>query len=333
MVKAGIIGLGNHFLEHTLGSIREVHEIKTTIICDIDTNKIDRARLYFPDADTTTEWQEVFESDVDIVICVSYPQLHEGIIEWGIKYNKPVFVEKPPFLNGNAISKLAKLKESHGYELPIGVGINFNFSAMAEVAKNIIDSGEYGRVVEVDICHLSNKPDKDIWELGNPLQTMLLAQAVHPLSLMTMFMDDLGAADFSYIITEKDEQAIVKMLLPGFKNGEPVSGSIRTGSFGPRFLFHMSITFESGARMECTPERIHVYDNKNQTRAGSNKWLSTWESKPFLSGIERGGYVQELLAFLDAIHKKNDGGVYDPRFFEDIYKIMDRIIEDEKARK
>jgi SOS-response transcriptional repressor LexA len=102
MIKAGVIGLGSHFLEHILGSIRETCEIKTTIICDIDTKKIDRAKLYFPDASTTTDWQEVFKADVDIVICGSYPQLHEGIIEWGIKYNKPVFVEKPPFVSGEA---------------------------------------------------------------------------------------------------------------------------------------------------------------------------------------------------------------------------------------
>ncbi|MFZ1484365.1 MAG: Gfo/Idh/MocA family oxidoreductase [Candidatus Saccharimonadales bacterium] len=333
MIKAGIIGLGDHFLEHILGSIREAHEIQATVICDIDTKKIDHARLYFPDASTTTEWQEVFEADVDIIICVSYPQLHEGIIEWGIKYNKPVFVEKPPFISGKAIAKLAKLKDLHNYKMPVGVGINFNFSTMAEVVKNIIDSGEYGSVIEVDICHLSNKPDKDIWELKNPLQTMMLAQAIHPLSLMTMFMDDLGADNFCYIVTEQNEQAIVKMILSGSKEGKPVSGSIRTGSFGPRFLFHMSVTFESGARMECTPERIHVYDGKNQTRAGSNKWLTTWESKPFLSGIERGGYVQELTAFLEAVRTNNDSGVYDPRFFEDIYKIIDGIVEGEKARK
>lgn len=57
MIKAGVIGLGSHFLEHILGSIRETCEIKTTIICDIDTKKIDRAKLYFSDASTTTDWQ------------------------------------------------------------------------------------------------------------------------------------------------------------------------------------------------------------------------------------------------------------------------------------
>lgn len=333
MVKAGIIGLGDHFLEHILSSIRATYEIKTTVICDIDTQKIDRARLYFPDARTTTEWQEVFEDDVDVVICVSYPQLHEGIIEWGIKHNMPVFVEKPPFVSGSVIDKLAKLKDSQNYKLPIGVGINFNFSAMAEVVKNIIDSEEYGRVLEVDICHLSTKPDKDIWELNDPLQTMLLAQAIHPLSLMTMFMDDFGADRFSYIATMQGQRAITKIILPGSKNGSPVSGSVRTGSFGPRFLFKMSVIFENGARMECSLDKIHVYDGINQTRAGSNKWLSTWETKPFLSGIERGGYIQELAAFLEAIRNQNDSGMYDPRFFRDIYKIIDRIVEDEKTRK
>lgn len=204
---------------------------------------------------------------------------------------------------------------------------------MSEVIQNIIATGKHGQAIEVDICHLSNKPDQDVWGINNPLQTMLLAQAIHPLSLMTMFTDKLGSESMSWVVTDKGGQSILKMVLPGSKNGKAVSGTIRTGNLGPRFLFRMSVTLEDGTRLECTPEHILVYDINQFHYAGTNKWVTAWEAKTFMSGIEKGGYAQEIDAFLQAIREESDHGMYSPKYFHETYQVMEKVLSHEQARK
>jgi phthalate 4,5-cis-dihydrodiol dehydrogenase len=326
MLQIGVIGLGNHFVEHILNAIMLCSDLNVAVICDIDQAKIDHAKLYLPEAKVTTNWQDLFSMDLDAVFCVSFPQLHEAVIEQGIVNNLPVFVEKPPFMSSKSIARLMELKRENNYILPVGVGINFNYSAMATVVKKLIESGNYGRALEVDLCFLSNKPNSDVWGINNPLKTMLLAQAIHPLMLIKIFIDDLRPEDVSFITTKKDNLSIVKMLIPGYKDNLPVSGTIRTGNLGPKFLFRMSVTFENGTRIECTPEKIEMYTRNQETIAGSNKWSQVWEAKPFMSGIEKGGYFQEISEFVEAIHTKDGTGVYSPDYYYQAYQIIDRIL-------
>lgn len=332
MFKIGVIGLGNHFLEHILGAIKLRDDMEVSVICDIDEQKIKLAKDHMPNAKTTTNWEEVFNYDVDIVMCISFPQLHEAVIERGIRKNIAVFVEKPPYLSSKKIKQVTKLIDKVSYKKPIAVGINFNYSAMAEVVQKIVETGGHGPVVEVDICHLSNKPDYDVWGINYPLQTMLLSQAIHPLALLTLFMDEFDIKNTAYSLTSKGECSLIKLIIPGTKNAQSVSGGIRTGNYGPRFSFHMSLTLEDGSRIECTPERVKVYDFAQPRIADTNKWVTVWEAKAFMPGVEKGGYFQEIDDFVQAIKHGRTGGVFSPLYYEKIYQVMEKVLQNEKAR-
>jgi predicted dehydrogenase len=146
--------------------------------CDLDENKLGRARKLYPGILTTRDVNHIVSNpEIDAVGIATPVSSHYELAKQALLHGKHVFVEKPLCHSSGACLDLIRLAKKKGKVLM--VGHTFEYTAAVNKIKEIVMSGELGDILYVSSVRLNLgllQPDINvIWDL-----------APHDISIITL---------------------------------------------------------------------------------------------------------------------------------------------------
>ncbi len=186
MKKAAVIGLGDISSTH-LDAISNNPEIELAAVCDIDESRKEAAPKGVP---FYTDYHEMFEEIHPDVAHICLPHyLHVPVSMDAVLKGINVFCEKPVALNSEQGKQFVEFEEAHP-ECHIGICLQNRFNPTTVMLKDIIDSGEYGKLTgirglvpwERSASYYEDKPWRGRWETAGG--GCMINQSVHTLDLL-----------------------------------------------------------------------------------------------------------------------------------------------------
>lgn len=186
MKRAAVIGLGDISGIH-ITALQANPEITLAAVCDIDESRKEQAPEGVP---FYTDYKEMIRLEHPDVVHVCLPHyLHKPVSEDAVNMGVNVFCEKPVALNTKQAEEFVALEAAHP-ELQIGICLQNRENESVEKLREIINSGEYGKVVGVkglvpwfrEKSYYDIKPWRGKWETAGG--GCMINQSVHTLDLL-----------------------------------------------------------------------------------------------------------------------------------------------------
>lgn len=179
------------------------------MVCDLDQARLDHVVSLFPRVNTTTDWQDVIDSDADAV-CVSTPvPMHYEMTAAALRAGKHVLVEKPLTSSIKQARELVALADDN--DLTLLVDHTFVYSPAVNHVRDIVASGDLGDVYYVSMSRLNlglfQKDINVVWDL-----------APHDISILTYVLgaqpEAVSAQGNSNILPGIEDVAMVTLYFP-----------------------------------------------------------------------------------------------------------------------
>ena len=179
MTRVGVAGLG-HWGPNLARNFDEV--AKLAWLCDVDPEHLDRFARRYPQAKTTTDFDDLLNDPaLDAVVIATPVPTHAELAKRALAFGKHVFVEKPPAMRADEMEENVQLAVERGLVLMPGHLLLYH-SGIAKV-KELVDTGALGDV----LCVYGNrqnlgvirKDENALWSLG-----------VHDLSVILYLLDE-----------------------------------------------------------------------------------------------------------------------------------------------
>lgn len=156
---------------------------------DADTERLRHAGNSFPAVDQAKDLASVID-DVDGVVVATPPATHARVAEQALVSGKHTLVEKPLATSVWEASNLVDLADRHGVRLM--AGHTFEYNAAVWKLKELVRSGELGRVLYIDTARLNLGLYRDdvnvVWDL-----------APHDLSIISFLLDEIPSAVSAWV--------------------------------------------------------------------------------------------------------------------------------------
>ncbi|MGH3903828.1 MAG: Gfo/Idh/MocA family protein [Pseudonocardiaceae bacterium] len=205
-VRVAVVGYGYWGSKHVrvLSSLPSVH----VTIVDQDPTRLEEARSSYPSASSTGRLEDVLEC-VDAVVVATPPAEHAEVALRALRHGRHALVEKPLATTVDSAQGMVDAAAVGGVHLM--VGHTFEYNAAVWKLKEIIDSGELGRILYIDAARLSlGKYQRDcnvIWDLAPhdiSIASFLLDEVPRTAWVWAkrhagLRRDDLGHADVAYL--------------------------------------------------------------------------------------------------------------------------------------
>jgi predicted dehydrogenase len=202
-IKVGVIGYG-YWAPNLVRNFYEITSSELIAIADIDKASLERARAKYPYVTLTTDYQDLFDLDLDAVIVSTPPATHYPIAKNCLEHNLAVLIEKPMTLNSQDAQNLIDLAENKS--LILMVGHTFKYNSSVQAMKNIIKSGELGDIYYIDIARLNlglfQGDTNVLWDLApHDISILLYLLEQNPISVSTQGMRCVfnGVHDVAYV--------------------------------------------------------------------------------------------------------------------------------------
>lgn len=157
MLNIGIIGVGRISGLH-IGQIQKYDTARISAICDIDETKLQVVgdRLGIPQTHRFTDYRELVACpDVDAVEICTPNHLHVPFALEAVRAGKAVEVEKP--LSTTYEHGVAELLEAiESVHAPGMVCFSYRFKPAVRYAKELIESGKLGQIINVSVEYLQS---------------------------------------------------------------------------------------------------------------------------------------------------------------------------------
>lgn len=165
-------------------------------LCDIRADLLDRCRSEAPDLFITSDYRRLAErSDIHSVVTFTPNETHRDIAVTMLRSGKHVFIEKPMGVTlEQALEILRAERESSRY---VAIDLEMRALGMGPTLKSIIDSGEIGRVVQIDHDHyrggwLRDTPSGD-YRTRRRTSGLFKMEGIHHLDLTRYLVGDIEA--------------------------------------------------------------------------------------------------------------------------------------------
>jgi predicted dehydrogenase len=178
-VRVAVVGYGYWGSKHmrVLSSMPGVH----VTIVEQDPERIAEARRSYPAAESAHCLGDVLQR-VDAVVVATPPSTHAEVALQALRHGRHTLVEKPLAMTVDDAQQMVDSAAASGVHLM--AGHTFEYNAAVWKLKEIIDSGELGRVLYIDAARLSlGKYQRDcnvIWDL-----------APHDISIASFLLDEV----------------------------------------------------------------------------------------------------------------------------------------------
>lgn len=157
MIRIGLIGVGRISRRH-IGELSRVSDAEITAICDIDEEKLATVgdSLGIPGERRFKDYHDLINCDeVDAVEVCTPNYLHVPMAIDTLRAGKPVEIEKPLSTTyEHGVDELLTLIEETG--LMNMMCFSYRFMPAVRYAKHLIESGELGKIVNVNVEYLQS---------------------------------------------------------------------------------------------------------------------------------------------------------------------------------
>jgi predicted dehydrogenase len=143
ILNIGVIGYG-YWGPKLVRNFQELPTARVTMVADLDDARLAAARQAGPLIEVTRSYADLLASDVDAVVVATPVSTHFPIAKACLAAGKHVLIEKPLARNREEGQQLIDLAAERG--LVLMVGHTFEYNPAVELLKEIIASGEIGRV-------------------------------------------------------------------------------------------------------------------------------------------------------------------------------------------
>jgi predicted dehydrogenase len=142
-LRIGVIGYG-YWGPKLLRNFQSLKTTQVTMVADLNPRMLAEAEQDYRDLRTTQDYRTLLESDVDAVVIATPVSTHYQLARAALKHGKHVLVEKPLTRTSQEGRELIELADERG--LTLMVGHTFEYNPAVEMLRNLIISGEIGKV-------------------------------------------------------------------------------------------------------------------------------------------------------------------------------------------
>lgn len=166
-VKVGVIGCG-YWGPNIIRNFYEIPQAELKIVCDLDQGRLDHIQGLYPQVKTTRDYGALLNSDVEAVAIATPVSTHRRIALDCLRAGKHVLIEKPLAASSDEAREIVEAGERAGCVIMVGHTFEYNPAVVA--LKDIIASGEIGRVYYVNCTRVNlglYQPDVNVvWDLA-----------------------------------------------------------------------------------------------------------------------------------------------------------------------
>jgi predicted dehydrogenase len=167
-LKLGLAGLG-YWGPNLARNFDDLSGAELVWLADVDETRLRRYAARFPQARTTTRFQDMLEDDDVVGVAIATPVVtHYDLARQALRAGKHVFVEKPLALSSDLGGKLVALAEERNLVLMPGHLLVYHPGVTK--LKELVDAGDLGRL----LCIYGNRQnlgqirrdENVLWSLG-----------------------------------------------------------------------------------------------------------------------------------------------------------------------
>jgi predicted dehydrogenase len=249
-LRVAVVGYGYWGSKH-VRVLASMPGVEVTVI-DSDAARLAEAARSFPAARTVQALDEALGT-IDAAVVASPPASHHPIALEALSAGRHCLVEKPLAVTSGQAEDLVRTADEAGVQLM--AGHTFEYNAAVWKLKEILSSGELGRVFYVDTARLSlGRYQNDcnvIWDL-----------APHDISIVTYLLDEMPSTVSVWsrrnVGRTHEDIAYVRMEFP--RCG--ASAFVNVSWLAPRKVRLVTVAGESKMAVydDLSDERVRVYD-------------------------------------------------------------------------
>src|SRR5438874_4921750 len=186
IIKVGVAGCG-YWGPNLIRNLHQAADCHLKVVCDVSEQRLRHMRRLFPDVATTTQFEDLLnDKELDAIAIATPVRFHFGMAKACLEAGKHVFIEKPMARTTAEGEELLALAKKQG--LQIMVGHTFLFSPAVRRMKEIVDSGDIGKIQYISARRLNlGLFQKDInvaWDLApHDISIILHLLEEQPLSI------------------------------------------------------------------------------------------------------------------------------------------------------
>jgi len=186
VLNIGVIGYG-YWGPKLVRNFQELPTTRVTMLADLSPVRLNQVRQAFPAVQVTHNYHELLASpDVDAVVIATPVSTHAPIGLDALRAGKHVLIEKPLAHTREAGQALVDLAAERG--LVLMVGHTFEYNPAVESLKELVDSGDIGRVYYINSSRTNlgifQKDVNVLWDLApHDISIMLYVLGMDPISV------------------------------------------------------------------------------------------------------------------------------------------------------
>jgi predicted dehydrogenase len=151
-IRLGVIGCG-YWGPNLVRNFVELPLAEVVAVADLKEDRLAFIRSRFPQTQVTRDYRELFTMGLDAVVICTPPKTHYKLTKESLENNLHVLVEKPMTVSGPNARALVDLAQEKG--LTLMVGHTFEYNTAVQTLKQLIDSGEIGKLYYIDTARLN----------------------------------------------------------------------------------------------------------------------------------------------------------------------------------
>lgn len=198
-LNTAVIGTGAHAQGH-LQMIKNAEEMRLAAVCDINTERLEKAKTGFGAENSFTDYREMIEKcDLDVVYVVTHPAPTADISIYCLEKNLHTSVEKPPGLSSNDTRRILAAEEKS--DAMAMVSLNRRYKPEVLAVRNMVL--ERGGAIHCAATY--NKPITKV--LADWGVSAIINDAIHHVDLLRWFAGDaVEVYSESYLGDSRDKQ-------------------------------------------------------------------------------------------------------------------------------
>jgi len=191
-MKVGIIGCGKVAKGIHVPALLKVEGVEVAAVCDINEAEAKRtAEMFSIDRSYTDLSDMLKQEDLEVVDICTPPQMHAPMAIQAIEEGCHVLLEKPMTSSVSEADEILRALKNSGVKLC--VIHNYLFMPIGIEAMSIVERGELGDIIGMDVKFLDRFDSTPFWEKGHWCHGMpggrFGENIIHPLYLIDKFMN------------------------------------------------------------------------------------------------------------------------------------------------
>jgi predicted dehydrogenase len=152
-MKIAVIGCG-YWGPNLVRNFSQLNKVDELYTCDLDPKRLERVTNLFPSAKGVSDYKELLKMpDLDGAVIATPVHSHYSLARDFLEHGKHVLVEKP--LTHSLESSLDLSKKAEEKKRILMVGHTFEYTAAVNKIKEIVESGELGKILYVNCTRVN----------------------------------------------------------------------------------------------------------------------------------------------------------------------------------